>query len=83
MSVFGRIPSVGWSGCEGLLDVLVVAGVIVLGMHDNVAAGGFFGLVVWSTIFPLFDSGPVAKKVQVSLCQYRLQFLSTLVLKSD
>ena len=41
-----RIPSIGWSRCEVLLDILVVRGIIVLGMLNNAAVGGFFGLGV-------------------------------------
>ena len=61
---------------------VLVAAVISLGMLADAGGGGFFVGVTWAAILPLFDSGPVTKEVQVTFCQYCLQFLPALVLES-
>ena len=62
---------------------VLVAAIIGLGMLADAGGGGFFIGGIMAAVLPLFDSSPVTKEVQIAFCQYRLQFLSALVLKCN
>ena len=73
----------GWLFCWELWGCyILVTAITSLGMLADVVGRGFFSKTAkWAVILPLFDSSSVPEKVEVAFCQYRLQFLPTLVLK--